>query len=468
MEQLEQLPLKKALNINLDPSFYGTFAEIGAGQEVARYFFVAGKASQTVAKTISAYDMTFSDSIYGKSGRYVSEERLHKMLDHEYKLLIERLDKQRGEQTRFFAMADTVATSSQDEPSSRCHGWMGIRFQNKPRGPQHDLILHVRMKDSTRLRQQQALGVLGVNMVALAHEFPRSIPEIVEKLIQDLSADRIEINSFRLEGPDFNEFDNRLLNLEILRQGMSDAVLFEKNGQIVNPSDVLFKKSVLVQRGTFRPVTNVNLNLLTKGLEQFKRSLPHDSSIEVLFEMTMNSLSQNGAIDDHDFLDRVECINALGYKVLISRFDLFYQLKIFLRIYTNEPLSLIIGASHLDKIFQTQYYNSLHGGIFEGFSRLFDDRTVLMVFPFKSNEICLTGKTFFPQGPILHLYRYLQESGRILDIAGCEDVDTSIHSEDVRQMLAEGNPDWINKIPNVVKDLILKKKMFGVKIGTSP
>ncbi|MGE0762281.1 MAG: hypothetical protein AB7N80_03275 [Bdellovibrionales bacterium] len=463
MEQLDQAPLKKALTINLDPHFYGTFAEIGAGQEVARYFFVAGKASQTIAKTISAYDMTFSDSIYGRTGRYVCEERVLRMLSHEFDLLKERLDTQRGAATRFFAMADTVATSSQGEPSSRCHGWMGVRFQLKPRGPSHDIILHVRLKDRARLQQQEALGILGVNMVALAHQLPLDRHEFLDRLTHGLNTSRLEINLLRVLGPDAQQIDNRLLNLEMVRRGIAEAVLFEPSGHISNPSDVLFKKSVLVQRGTFRPVTNVNVMLLERGLKQFKNEFKHQGEPEVLFELTMNNLTSEGQLQESDFLDRVDTICALGHKVLLSNFNLFYQVKSFLRTYTDQPLALIVGAAHLEKLFATQYYDGLSGGILEGFSRLFDDKTRILVFPFKSQNLCQTAATFNPPGSLAHLYHYLMSQKLVVDILGCDDVDTTMHSKDVRTMLASGDKAWEKLVPAAARDLIRSRKMFGAK-----
>jgi hypothetical protein len=463
MEQLDFTPLNKARDINLDPGFYGTFAEIGAGQEVARYFFLAGRASQTVAKTMSAYDMTFSDAIYGKSSRYVCEERVIKMLDHEFKLIVERLDQQRGEKTRFFAFADTVATSSHGEPTAKCHGWLGIRFQTRPRGPTNDILVHVRMKDRTRLLQQEALGILGINLLHLSHKPPQSRQEIVEKLIQTITIERVELNLIRFNGPDFKHIDNRLLNLETVKQGLTEAVLFDADGTISNPSDSLFKRPILVQRGMFRPVTNINVSLSERGMAQFQSTLPKGTTPEVLFELTMDSLSSEPGMQDSDFLDRVEALCTLGHKVLLSKFKLFYQLKSFLRTYTNEPVGIIVGAAHLEKLFDPKFYEGLPGGMLEGFSRLFDDNTQILVFPFKSDDVCLTTKNFYLQGALQHLYKYLTAQNRIVDILNCDDVDTSIHSQDVRAMLATGDAKWQKLVPPSVRDLILKRKLFGIR-----
>lgn len=460
MEQLDPAQLKRALAINLDPSFYGTFAEIGAGQEVARYFFVAGRASQTIAKSISAYDMTFSDSIYGRTGRYVCEERLMRMLDHEFNLLKERLGSQRGDKTRFFVLADTVTTSSQEEPSARCHGWMGVRFQIKPLGPTHDIVLHVRMKDRMRLQQQEALGMLGVNLVSLGHDPAKTRESILDRIMEGLSPDRLEINLMRVNGPEFKAIDNRLLNLEMVRRGISDAALFEPSGAISNPSDVLFKKPILLQRGTFRPITNVNLKLLEKGLEQMKQSLG-GAQPEILFELTMNSLSSEGTTQEKDFLDRVDTLCALGHRVLLSNFVLYYQMKDFLRSYTDQDIALIIGAKHLEKIFDTKFYQGLKGGILEGFSRLFDDHTRILVFPYKSKTSCMTTATFNPPGELSHLFKYLVGTAKLVDMSDCDDVDTSLHSEDVRKMISNGDRNWEKMVPPAVRELIQSRKLFG-------
>ncbi|MBX7231006.1 MAG: hypothetical protein K1X29_02870 [Bdellovibrionales bacterium] len=460
MEQLD--PLKKARSINMDSSFYGTFAEIGAGQEVARYFFLAGRASQTVAKSISAYDMKVSDSIYGKSNRYVCQERILQMLDHEYGLLVERLSEQRGEKTRFFAFADTVATSSHGEPDARCHGWMGIRYQTYFQGPPHEIILHIRLKDRFRLQQQEALGILGVNLIHLSYSFPRTLTEIVKCLVHNLGHERLEINFIRCQGSENSWIDHRLLNLELVKQGVAEAVLFDEKGHIQNASDLLFRQPVLVQRGTFRPVTKTNLTLLEKGMEQFQSQF--QQTPQVLFELTMHELTAEGELSHKDFLDRVDTLLTLGHKVLLTHFKLSYQVKSYLRSHTDQVIGLIVGADQLDRLFDSQHYQHLPGGILEGFSRLYDEKTKILVFPFKSEQMCLTASTFHPTGSLKHLYQYFIQQKLITDILGCEDVDTSIHSQDVRLMLKSGDPKWEELVPPPVRDLIKKQGLFGAKL----
>jgi len=467
MDGNDHSALKKALAINLEASIYGTFAEIGAGQEVARNFFQAGKASQTIAKTMSAYDMTFSDAIYGKTSRYVCEERLIHMLDHEYDLLQERLKAQRGESCSFFAFADTVATSSHDEPSPRCHGWMGIRYQSSPGGPPNDIILHVRLLDRQRLQQQEALGILGVNLVHLAFFRPDDYADIVLALEDNLGSHRIEINLLKFSGPDVKGIDNRLLSLEMVRQNLTNAILFSPEGTVLNPSDALFKKSILIQRGTYRPITKSNLQVLEKAHADIRKIFPKALDPMILLEITMNNLLSEGELNTKDFLDRVDTLCSLGHHVLFSNLKLFYQVKGFLRNHTDQMIMMIIGASHLEKIFDPKFYERLPGGILEGFSRLFDSNTKILVHPYKTDQLCQTATTFNPGKGLKGLYSYFLENDLIHDISDCDDVEASIHSRDVRDMLAKGNSEWEKLVPEPVRKLIKNKRLFGYQAEKS-
>ncbi|MCB0411077.1 MAG: hypothetical protein KDD22_01035, partial [Bdellovibrionales bacterium] len=374
MEASSASTSRKALKINLDESIYGTFAEIGAGQEVARHFFQAGKASATVAKTISAYDMTFSDAIYGKDTRYVCESRLKKMLDHEYSLLIERLDATRGEKTRFFAFANTVTTSSRGRGHTDSHGWLGLRFQMKPRGPIQEIILHVRLWDRFRLRQQEALGRLGVNLIWSAFNFTTA-EEFIQRIQDNIEGQRVEVDLLRFNGEGFKQVDQRLSALELVRQGLTEVVVFDPQGHVQLASELLYQRPCLIFRGTFRPVTNTNLEILEKSKEQFINCGVDPKRMRALFELTMHSLTDEGKLNKQDFLDRVDTLTALGHPVMVSNFFLFYQLKTYLRTCTKDQIALVMGASHLEKLFDEIYYQNLGGGILEGFARLFDDQT---------------------------------------------------------------------------------------------
>ena len=461
MSSYEESTEKKALKINLDDTIYGTFAEIGAGQEVARQFFQAGLASKTIAKTMSAYDMTISDVIYGKSSRYVCMDRVEKMLEHEYELLEQRLGPERGKDTRFFAFADTVTTANRKRGPTESHGWMGLRFQKTVGGPCNEIIIHVRLWDSLRLQQQESLAILGVNLLYAAFFHTDDMPLFIKSLMDRLNNRRIEIDMIRFQGEDLNTIDNRLASLELVKQKHTEAVMFDTEGQVKLLADELYGTPALVLRGTFRPVTKVNLEILEKSNNQLCGLTECKRDPKVFLEMTMTNLQEGGGLEEKDFLDRVDTITELGYNVLLSNFNLFYQLKNYLRTCTQETIAMVIGATLLDKLLDESHYTDLDGGILEAFSRLFDDESLLLVFPFKNNETCLTSKSYFPKGSLNHLYKYLIESGHIVDIADCDDLDTSIHSEDVRKMLEDKNKDWESLVPEAVRDLIIKKKLFG-------
>lgn len=463
MTSFESLsPQRKALKVNKDDHFYGTFAEIGAGQEVARYFFQAGLASKTIAKTMSAYDKTFSDAIYGKGSRFVSEARLEKMLDHEMSLLQERLT-ECAEDKAFFAFASTVATSSHSHKSTS-HCWMGVRFQSRPGGPINEIKLHVQMLDRMRLQQQEAVGILGVNLIHAAFFKRDNINEFVPHLKDIIGSDRIEINFLHVSGDDLIYIDNRLLSLELVKENLASAVMFNPKGQPVAPDEVLYKTPVLAVRGTFRPVTNTNVQILEQGLEQMKR-LEHGCEKKPLplFEITMSQLqSETGHINQKDFLDRVDTLCCLGHHVLISNYPLFSQLKNYLRNASDAPLAMVIGASLLSKLVSREFYEDM-GGIMTAFGQLFDDHTKMYVFPYKTQKSCMTAATFKPEKELKHLYKYLCESNYIVDLGGCDDILSSVHSEDVRVMLENNDPEWEKLVPKPVCKLIKDKNLFGFK-----
>jgi hypothetical protein len=455
--------LAKAFEVNADPSIYGTFAEIGAGQEVARFFFQAGQASQTIAKTISAYDMIYSDEIYGKetSGRYVCESRLLKMLDKEYALLHRRLDQARGQKTRFFAFANTVATGDQKKRFS--HGWLGVRFQAKPLGPYNDIVLHVRLLDKYRLQQQEALGILGVNLVHTAYNSVQDTSAIINGLIENIRDGQVFIDFIRLSGPDVAHINNHLINLELVRRGLAEAILFGADQSILSASDALFQKSILVQRGTYRPVTVTHVDVLEKGVAQFKKEFPEESKNSlVLFELTMHSLSQeDGQIHEKDFLDRVRALCSLGYPVLVSNFFLFYRLKRFLRASTQKPVVMIMGASHLDRLFDEEHYKDLEGGVLEGLSKLLDETTKLYVYPHKTADSCMTTRSFFPAPKYLKIYQHFLEQKQIVDISGCDETSEYIHSAQAHTLLEKKDPTWEKYVPKTVASLIKKENLFS-------
>src|SRR6516164_6639998 len=341
MESSELLTTnRKALTINLDQGKYGTFAEIGAGQEVARHFFQAGGAAGTVAKSISAYDMKFSDEIYGKTARYVSRERLGLMLDHEYNLLMERLNSVRGDRTQFFVFADTVAAKS-FKGTNEAHGWMGVRFQDEPNTPPSDVVLHVRMLDKENILQQQALGIIGVNLTYGAFYYINDQDKFIRSLADNLGIDRIEVDMINFSGPLFANVDNRLMSLKLVEYGLTNAVMFGPKGEVLQPSEVLYKKAIVVERGSFRPVTLVNEDMLQCALKQFRAEPERgDSEVVVLMEITMANLLAAGAIDYKDFMARIDTLGALGVNAFVSNYLEFYRLMAYFRRYTKQMVGV--------------------------------------------------------------------------------------------------------------------------------
>src|SRR5271157_555705 len=361
---------QKALQINLDPSKYGTFAEIGAGQEVARWFFRVGGAAGTIAKTMSAYDMTISDAIYGHAERYVSRQRLETMLDHEYSLLIERLREKRGSTTRFFVFADTVVARSYSRLDD-AHGWLGIRFQTEPGQEPSQIIVHVRLWDKENLPEQEALGILGVNLVHGAmylHEDPAAL---IVSLVDNVGAARTEVDMIQFSGPAFARADNRLMALQLVQSGLTNAALFTSDGQVMQPADAFYKKCILAERGSFRPVPKVPPAMLVSAQALFVQE-PNVQGEEVLtlMEMTLKNLTDGDKIDHRDFLDRVDTLAALGKTVLISNFAEYHRLAAYFFRYTKKMIGLAVGVPTLKEIFDEKYYADLSGGILESFGRI--------------------------------------------------------------------------------------------------
>lgn len=411
----------KALDINEDAAIYGTFAEIGAGQEVARFFFQAGHASQTIAKTMSAYDMAFSDEIYGKetNGRYVCESRLNKMLDKEYKLLERRLDSTRGERTQFFSYANTVTTG--DQAKRYCHGWMGIRFQTKPKGKPNDIILHVRMLDKYRLQQQETLGVLGVNLIAAAFRSVKNQADLLPALTENIKDGQIAVDLIRCVGPDLGHINNQLLNIELVRKGLAEATLFGPDGEIVSVSDTIYGKPVLIERADFKSKVETHKPLIERGLEQFGSDFKASKPL-VLLELTMRPPESGKSTDDEGFYKRVKEMLSLKKHILVSNFTLFYKMKRFLRASTKEPVGILLRATHLNGLFDEKYYKDLEGGLLEGLGKLLDDggRTKIYVFPVQKGKDCLTAAGFAPPEKLQPVLQFFQKQDLISDLSGCD------------------------------------------------
>ncbi len=462
--QFELQGNKKAFQINMDPLIYGTFAEIGGGQEVARRFFHVGGAAGTVAKTMSAYDMTFSDAIYGRSGRYVSRERLGKMLDHEYKLLLERLGSKNGTSRTFFAFANTVAIRSY-KTKNESHGWMGLRFQTTPLGDPNEIILHLRLLDDENIDQQEALGLLGVNLIHGAFFLRKDPRAFITSLLDDLSSVRLEIDMIRFGGPEFRMLDNRIMCLELVTQGLAQAVLFNSDGDVIQAADKFHNKPLLVERGSFRPVTLLANDMLDCALKHF---LSHEklagNQPEILMEITMSNLLSEGALDHQDFMDRVDMLSALGRTVLISNYGEFYRLIEYLTRYTNQIIGLPLGIPSLYELFDEKYYHDLEGGILEGLGRLFKTGVQLYVYPTYHTDGSLLHAASFPIEPRLaDLYHYLLNNKFIVPLDSCHPEYLGIKSLHVVTKIKQGDPSWKRMVPAEVVELILERKLFGVK-----
>ncbi len=456
---------QKALQINMDRAKYGAFAEIGAGQEVARWFFRVGGAAGTVAKTMSAYDMTVSDAIYGPAERYVSRQRLQAMLSHEYDLLLERLDKPRGDKTAFFAFANTVATCSFTRHEAG-HGWMGIRFQAQPRQRPSEIIIHVRMLDPEAVREQEALGIVGVNLIHSAfyhHDDPVSV---IASLLDGLNRQRLEVDMVRFSGPAFTGVDNRLMALQLVEQGITDAALFTAEGESVIPGEMLYKKPVLVERGSFRPLTNPMLDMLERAHAQFVKepALAGETPV-TLMEMTLRQLQVGDVIDHRDFLDRVDTLGALKKPVLISNFRRYHRLVQYLSQHTRKMIGLPLGLARLRDILDEKFYTDLEGGLMESLGQLLRTGVKLYVYPWLNRE---TGKIVtvdsLEVAPNLrHLYAHLVENRFVEDIQGFNADHLAINSGSVLTTLQAGDPAWEQQVPAPIAEAIKTKKLFGCK-----
>jgi len=454
---------QKALQINLDPGPYGTFAEIGAGQEVARWFFRVGGASGTVAKAMSAYDMTFSDAIYGVSERYVSKGRISAMLDHEFGLLVERLDAKRGDATRFFVFADTVAAKSftrQDD----AHGWLGVRFQMSPRSPASQIIMHVRLLDKENVQQQEALGLIGVNLAhgtSYLHQEPTAL---IASLMDGLTSERVEVDMIEFSGPDFAHVDNRLMSLKLVQNGLTNAAMFTASGEVVQPADALYKKAILIQRGSFRPATNVSLDMLRCAQAQFvQEPRLHGEQTMTIMEMTLKNLTDSDTIDHQDFLDRADILGALGKTVLISNYAEYHRLAAYLFRYTKKMIGIVLGVPTLKELFDEKYYADLEGGILESFGRLFRNDLKMYAYPLldQATGSLITAGNLRVEPHLRHLYAYLQENRMIESVRDYDERLLSIFSPDVLKRIRTGDRSWEGMVPPAVAQVIKRRKLLG-------
>lgn len=454
---------QKALEINLNPHIYGTFAEIGAGQEVARHFFQVGAAAGTIAKTMSAYDKIYSDQIYGTetSGRYVCEARIYKMLGHEYNLLIDRLRQERPKNT-FFAFADTVAAINYSR-TIKGNGWLGLRFQLDPTKGYNDLVLHVRMLDNDNQLQQQAIGILGVNMIYGAYNY-NDDPEILLKSLKDNLKGRIAIDMVVLEGPDFEELDNRLLSLWLVKHGLTKYTMFNPKGRSIHPSEFLYRKAVMVVRGSFRPPTLVNQNMLESGYTSFREDPEvNPAKSFLLTELCLDNLKQSSDLDERDYLDRVRLLNALGQTVLISNYSKYDDLLTYLKEYKVPKLGIVLGVQQLLQLISDKYKNNLDGRLLAAFGEVFTRNVKIYAYPAQqqgSETLIQASNLPIPEG-VKFLYRHLLDNGQIVDIKNFDPTVLHIFSTEVLERIEQGTSDWEEMVPKRVAELIKTECLFG-------
>lgn len=467
----ENIPSIKAktLRINLNPDIYGTFAEIGAGQETARHFFRSGGASGTIAKAMSAYDKDFSDAIYGieKDGRYVTQERLKTMLAYEMSLMEERISRQNHPDRLFFSYANTVATIDFSK-RYKGHGWIGIRYQLDPKQKELDeIILHVRFKENEARLQQETLGIVGVNLIYGAFFKYHKPKKMLKYLYDHIDKDTIEIDMINFSGPNFKDVDNRLMSLQLIKNDMTDAVMFDPEGNNLLPAAVLYKKNILALRGSFRPVTKVNLDMFKKSYDIFLRdsAVDMDQTI-VIFEITLSNLKASGEIDEQDFMDRAELLCSLGHSVMISKFQEYYKLVEYFNNYTKQRIGLTMGVNNLVDIFDEKYYRHLSGGILEAFGKLFFKDLVVYLYPMKDADTgqIMTSNNIKVHPRMKELYKFFKYNGKVMDIIDYDPEIMDIFSRDVLKKIMNNEPGWEDQLPEGIAEMIKNKGLFTKKL----
>lgn len=463
---IEQIPSikDKALRINLNESIYGTFAEIGAGQETVRHFFRAGASSGTIAKAMSAYDKDFSDAIYGieDDGRYVTESRLKKMLAHETRLIEERLKRDKHPHKLFFSYANTVATIDFAK-KFKGHGWVGINFQVEPDEEYNEIILHIRFKENDAKLQQETLGILGVNLIYGAFYKHNDPKRLLRYLYDHLDKDQLEIDTINFSGPRFADVDNRLMSLQLVKNGMTDAVMFGPDGNNILPAAVLYKKNILALRGSFRPVTKVNMNMYKKSYNMFIEENKVDKeNTFVIFEITLSNLKSEGEIDERDFLDRAELLCALGQTVMISNFQEYFKVVEYFSDYTKARMGLAMGVNNLIDIFDEKYYRHLSGGILEAFGKLFFRDMKVYLYPMKDDNGEIINSDNLKVHPRMkELYKFFKFNGKVVDITDFEEKNLEIFSRKVLKMITDGENGWEKMLPEGTATIIKKQHLFG-------
>lgn len=458
---------QKALRLNLDDKKYGTIVEIGAGQEVARHFFLAGAAAGTIAKTMSAYDMQFSDAIYGvqSDGRYVSKARVKAMMEQEFDLVVERVSDGRPKASRYFAYAATVAAKSFNR-KNECHAWCGIRIQMYPGAEPSNLKVHVRMNDDNAEAQQQALGVLGVNLIYAAYYYFENPKMIIDSLTDNIKRGRIEIDSIEFIGPYFEDIDNRAINLHLIRSWKTRAIMFKPDGSISVPAEMLYKKNVITIRGSFRPVTNLNVDMIEQGKKAFfEQQGIHEDNTIVIAEISLNDAKgQDNHVPEEDIVQRVQILNALGYNVMVSDYTRYFKLREYFRQYTKMQIGIVVGIINIRQIFDEDSYRGVEGGILEGFGKLFPDNTRMFIYPELNEEGEIREFSELKvQEHLRFLYRHLLENDYLTGLENSDKALFKIFSRDLLKALKSGPGDWEKSVPSLVAEQIKENGFFEFK-----
>ncbi|MEZ5173665.1 MAG: TonB-dependent receptor [Bacteroidia bacterium] len=464
MEERRKLSAKeKALRINLNPQLYGSFAEIGAGQETAGHFFRSGGASGTVAKTMSAYDMSFSDAIYGETARYVCEDRLHRMLDKEYSLLEKRLP-ERASRTSFFSFANTIETTNFHK-TNQGHGWIGMKFQLRPESEPNECVLHVVMHDNESSWQQRSIGIIGVNLLYACFHYHKEPEEIIRTLLDGIVPGTVEIDMVRFHGPDLKHIDNRLMSLKLVKNGLTKAAMFGPDGTVLQPSEALYKKNAMVLSGRFRPYTKTHEDMLIKASSDFRENLGKSESMVILSELSLNALiDTNGNIDDEDFLHRANVLAALGHTVLVTNFlDYWYLVPYLSKATRNQLVGFALSVRNIERIFDPQQYLNLRGGLLEALSMLFGTNVRAYVYPAirkKTNELITLDNLRVDQA-YKGLLDYLLLNQKLVAIRNHDPEVLHINADDLLGQIQRGETGWEKFLPDKVADLIKSNCLFG-------
>jgi len=381
---------QKALNINLDPTSFGSFAEIGAGQEVVRWFLIVGGASGTVAKSISAYDKEVSDDLYGSGARYVSKERLEAMLDNEWAQLLNQLQKTRGAQTRFFSFVDTVAARNYAGTNDP-HGWVGLRFQTQPGGPPNDIVLHINLRDPSNVQEQEAIGVLGVNLIYAAFNQLQSRESLLEGVAQDVEK-RIEIDYVDLRGPAFESWDRRTLPVDLVRTGLAEGVCFPRNGAPVPPTEALYKKALVLAPGSFEHAdpahAKIHERMLSAAIQQLRDEFTDEKPVPAgFFCLSASPLNEEDQLPAAaDLLRRIDALQANGGDVLLFRERELYTMTDLANRYTKNHIRFVVGLSLMIRVFEDRYVK-LQGSLLEALTRLFAQNVRIYVYPMTAKDL---------------------------------------------------------------------------------